>query len=73
MINLIKKIIKSSVQLVQGERDWESLAQLSYTSLNLAIKLSIAAVQRIQNRFDWQVVADPHFENSALTKKCLAN
>ena len=36
---------------VQGERDWESLALLSYTLLNLAVKHCIVAVQKTQHGF----------------------
>ena len=61
------------MQVVQGERDWRSLAQLSYPILNLVIKLRIAAVQKTQNGSGWQVVADLNLGIQQLTKNCLAN
>ena len=63
------KIIKSNVQVVQGERDWESLALHSYTLLNLVMKLRTAAVQKTQNGSGWQVVADLQFKNLAIKRK----
>ena len=45
-----EKPINSSVQLVQEESDWKSLAKLSYTLIRtLVIKLYIAAVRETQN------------------------
>ena len=61
----IKTFFKASVQLVQGEKDWQSLAQLYYTLLNLVIKLRNAVVQKTQNGSGRQVVAGFHFKNSA--------
>ena len=66
MINFIKKSYKSSVQLVQGERNWESLA---HTLLNLVIKLRIAVLRKTQNGSGRPVVADLHFKNSAINEK----
>ena len=60
------------MQLVQGERDWESLVLLSYTLLDLVIKLRIAALQKTQNGSGWLVVADLLF-NSAINEKLFGN
>ena len=60
------------MQLVQAERDWESLVLLSYTLLNLVIKLRIAALQKTQNGYGWLVVADLLF-NSAINEKLFGN
>ena len=69
IVHFTEKSIKSSVQLAQGERDWESLAQLSSTLSTLVIKLCIAAEQKTHNVFGWQVVPDLHSKNSTINKK----